>query len=84
VQRLVKLPLRCMAVDKHMLATALAAVPPHVAVWVWTVYGPQEARMLSAQGAHGLITDAPGAVLAALHPQKSSRLETWRGGATVK
>jgi glycerophosphoryl diester phosphodiesterase len=68
LQRMLTLPLRCMAVDKHMLAAALAAVPPHVAVWVWTVYGPQEAQALAAQGAHGLITDAPRAVLAALHP----------------
>ena len=68
LERLLELPLAVLAVDKPMLAEALRAAPPGVAVWVWTSYAVAEGRGLAAAGAHGIISDAPAALLRALRP----------------
>jgi glycerophosphoryl diester phosphodiesterase len=59
------LPLAGLAVDKNILVEARRAAPVGLPIWVWTVYGPREARQLLEAGADGIITDAPAACLAA-------------------
>ena len=60
------LPISVLAVDKPVVPAAMQAAPAGVAVWTWTVYNQEEAETLVAQGAHGIITDAPRKLVAAL------------------
>lgn len=73
IDHMLDLPVSVLAVDKPVVAAAVQAAPAGVAVWTWTVYTPQEAEALVAQGAHGLITDAPRKLVEALRPAVASR-----------
>jgi glycerophosphoryl diester phosphodiesterase len=59
------LPIQVLAARLDLVAAARAAVPPAVAVWGWTAYTPEMAEMAVQSGAHGVITDAPSAVVKA-------------------
>ncbi len=76
LDHLLDLPLMALAVDKNLLKEVLGRAPPGVAVWAWTAYSAQEAEVLAAAGAHGVITDAPRATAAVLRPQPD-RLSLW-------
>ncbi len=73
LDHLLDLPITTLAVDKNLLEQALALAPPGVAVWVWTIYSVVEAQKFAAAGAHGLITDAPAAVVRALRSDATLR-----------
>lgn len=65
-QRLDMLPVAVLAVYAPLAAQALQIAPATVAVWAWTAYAPDDAVALAELGVHGVITDAPAAVLARL------------------
>ena len=68
IDRMLELPISVLAVDKALLSAAQAKAPPRLAVWTWTAYSVAEAEALTEAGAHGIITDAPQAVLEKLRP----------------
>jgi glycerophosphoryl diester phosphodiesterase len=62
------LPISVVACHVDLAEAVLERVPPGIAVWVWTVYTPETAEKLALMGVHGVITDAPSAVVQALRP----------------
>ena len=68
IDHMLDLPVSALAVEKSVVPAAMQAAPAGVAVWTWTVYSPEEAETLVAQGAHGLITDVPSQLVTALRP----------------
>ncbi len=59
-------PVSVLAVRLDLIEAARQVAPPTVALWAWTAYSPAMAEAAVERGAHGVITDAPAAVLAAL------------------
>jgi glycerophosphoryl diester phosphodiesterase len=57
------------AATVDLVAVALDRVGPGTAVWAWTAYSVDEAVALRDRGVHGIITDAPAAVVAALRAE---------------
>lgn len=72
------LPLQVVATRLDLVATARATVPPTVAVWAWTAYTPEMAEAAVQSGAHGVITDAPAAVVKAFRTPPPVTLEPSR------
>ena len=66
VQRMLQLPIQVLAVSTEIIDEALETLPRSLALWTWTVYTPDQAVALVDKGVHGLITDAPAAVVNAL------------------
>lgn len=64
IETMLRLPISVLGVSVELAEQALAMTPQGIAVWIWTVYTPAEARRLAELGVHGLITDAPTPVLA--------------------
>lgn len=60
------LPLSVLAVRIDLIEDALAVARTGVAVWSWTAYSVEMAAAVFDRGAHGVITDAPVAVIQAL------------------
>jgi glycerophosphoryl diester phosphodiesterase len=58
-----ELPVSVVAVTEELLPDAVRLAPKSVAIWVWTVRDLSSARRIATMGAHGLITDIPGAVV---------------------
>ncbi|MBI5508772.1 MAG: hypothetical protein HY903_08455 [Deltaproteobacteria bacterium] len=66
IERMLMLPISVLGVRADLAAAALKTAPAGVAVWAWTIYDAKTAVELAELGVHGIITDAPTSVLAAL------------------
>ncbi|MEK7703610.1 MAG: glycerophosphodiester phosphodiesterase family protein [Myxococcota bacterium] len=64
--RMLDRPLTVLAVSTDLAADALVLAPAGVAIWTWTAYHVEQAAALRDLGVHGIITDAPQAVVRAL------------------
>ncbi len=73
IDRLLELPISVLAVRLDLAATAREKAPAGVAVWAWTAYSVAMAEAAVEQGANGVITDVPAAVLAAFRPPAIGR-----------
>jgi glycerophosphoryl diester phosphodiesterase len=72
---MLQLPIAVLAVAAELTEQALAAAPPTVAVWTWTAYTVADAEAARELGVHGIITDAPQAVVNALRAEPSLYVE---------
>lgn len=63
---MLELPVSVIAIRSDLAEAALGQLPAGVAVWAWTVYTVAQAEELALAGVHGLITDVPSKVVAAL------------------
>jgi glycerophosphoryl diester phosphodiesterase len=68
-ENMLDLPISVLGVSTELAGKALEVAPPGVAVWTWTVYTVDAARVLAEGGVHGLITDIPRALVQALREQ---------------
>jgi len=75
VTRHLELPVSVLAVSTEIARDVLARAPAKVAVWTWTIYSVEQAVELRDLGAHGLITDIPAALVAAMRPAGSVYVE---------
>lgn len=75
---MLRLPVAVVGVSKDIVPDALKRVPRGVAIWAWTAYGTEEAFQLMQQGVHGVITDAPEAVVRAFREPPDPVLEPSR------
>ena len=64
MREMLRMPIAVLGVSVELAEQALAETPRGIAVWIWTVYSPEEARRLAELGVHGIITDAPTRILA--------------------
>jgi len=69
-----ELPLSVVAVRLDLVDAALTLIPARVALWAWTAASVAEAESLAERGVHGIITDVPAAVVAALRTPPPARL----------
>lgn len=69
IEAMLGLPIRVLAVRVDLVSTAVKMAGGKVAIWAWTAYSPQMAKAAVEQGAHGVITDVPAQVVAALRPE---------------
>jgi len=72
------LPISVLAARLDLVPAARSTVPPAVAVWAWTAYTPEMAEAAVQSGAHGVITDAPAAVVKAFRTPPPVTLEPSR------
>lgn len=72
IETMLRLPIAVLGVSVELAEEALRLTPQGIAVWVWTVYTPEDARRLAELGVHGIITDAPTKVLAEIRKEPSS------------
>lgn len=74
MREMLRMPIHVLGVSVELAELALQETPRGIAVWIWTVYSPQEARRLAELGVHGIITDAPTRILAEIRrpPDESS------------
>jgi glycerophosphoryl diester phosphodiesterase len=68
-------PIQVLAVSYDLIDAALRLAPPALAVWAWTAYNAEMAEAAVERGAHGVITDVPEAVVAALRTAPPIRLQ---------
>ncbi len=69
IEAMLKLPISVLGVSVELAEEALRMTPQGIAVWIWTVYTPADARRLAELGVHGIITDAPTTVLAEIRKE---------------
>ncbi len=65
IEQKLELPVSVLAVHLSLVEDAVRAAPAGVAVWTWTAYSVAMAETAVTQGAHGVITDVPAAVVRA-------------------
>jgi glycerophosphoryl diester phosphodiesterase len=66
IEAMLRLPITVLGVSVELAEEAMRTVPQGIAVWIWTVYTPADAKRLAELGVHGIITDAPTAIIAEL------------------
>jgi glycerophosphoryl diester phosphodiesterase len=75
IETMLELPVQVIAVRVDLVPEAVRQSGGKVSVWAWTAYTPDMARAAVEQGAHGIITDVPQAVIAALRPDSGHLVE---------
>ncbi len=75
IKTMLNLPITVLGVNVENAEKALELAPKKVAVWIWTVYSPAEAKRLADLGVHGIITDAPTKILGELRKEPGIMVE---------
>jgi glycerophosphoryl diester phosphodiesterase len=75
ITKMLSLPIQVLGVRIDHVAEARERASAGTAIWAWTAYNADIAKAAVEQGAHGIITDAPAAVLAVLRPAQSAYIE---------
>ena len=68
---MLNLPVAILAVPVALVEQAQNLVQAQTALWVWTVYDVETAQQLVKAKVHGIITDVPQQIVAALRPEPS-------------